>query len=65
MNENGPSNFYIDKLMKDISWTFRGTYSVDNIPMFYNKNISPIANLSKKSEKRTHFVAVYISRKQI
>ena len=65
MNEDGISNFYIDKLMKDISWSFRRTYSVGNIPTFYNENISLIANLSTKSEKRTYIVAVYISKKQI
>ena len=65
INQNGISNFYIDKLIKDISWSFRGTYSVDNIPMFHNENISLIANLSKKSEKGTHFVEIYISKKQI
>ena len=65
MNEGGISNVYIDKLLKDISWSFRGTYSADNIPMFFNENVSLIANLSKKTEKGTHFVAIVISKQQI
>ena len=65
MNEGGISNVYIDKLLKEISWSFIGTYSADDIPMFFNDNVSLIANLSKKNEKGTHFVAIAISKKQI
>ena len=34
MEEEGISNVYIDHLMNKISSSFRGTFSIDNIPTF-------------------------------
>ena len=34
METNGISNHYIDRLMEQVSYNFRGTFSADNIPIF-------------------------------
>ena len=60
MEENGISNVYIDKLMEKISRSFRGTFSIDNIPVFEDDVFSVIINLSKQNEIGTHFIAVYV-----
>ena len=65
MTEDGISNIYIDNLMKEISWSFQGTYSADNISMFLSENVSLIVNLSKKNEVGSHFVAIVIYRNKI
>ena len=49
MGEGGISNIYIDTLMEKISSSFRGTFSIDKIPMFKEKNFSIIVNLSKEN----------------
>ena len=54
MGEDGISNVYIDTLMEKISSSFRGTFSIDNIPMFTEKSFSIIVNLSKEKEKGAH-----------
>ena len=65
MELDGISNQYIDQLMQEISYTFRGTFSADNIPEFEGENFSLIINLSNAREKGSHFIAVSISEKQI
>ena len=65
MEENGISNVYIDKLMKKISRSFRGTFSIDNIPVFDDDVFSIIINLSKHHEKGTHFIAIYCLKNKI
>ena len=51
MKEEGISNIYIDDLMKKISCSFRGTFSIDKIPTFKDEKFSIIVNLSKENEK--------------
>ena len=65
MELDGISNQYIDQLMQEISYTFRGTFSADNIPEFEGENFSLIINLSNVGEKGSHFIAVSISENQI
>ena len=65
MEENGISNVYIDKQMEKISRSFRGTFSIDNIPVFEDDVFSVIINLSKQNEIGTHFIAVYVLENKI
>ena len=53
MGDGGISNIYIDSLMEKISSSFRGTFSIDKIPMFKEENFSIIVNLSKKMKRDT------------
>ena len=65
MEEGGISNMYIDNLMEKISSSFRGTFSIDKIPMFKEKNFSIIVNLSKENEKGTHFIGISLLKNVI
>ena len=65
MEEEGISNVYIDHLMNKISSSFRGTFSIDNIPTFDDECFSLIVNLSKESEKGSHFIAISSSKNKI
>ncbi len=65
MGEDGISNVYIDTLMEKISSSFRGTFSIDNIPMFTEKSFSIIVNLSKENEKGTHFIGISLFKNVI
>ena len=58
----GLTNKYIENLVHilDISNSFKGVFSSDNIPLFSDYNVSLICNLSKSNEKGSHFVAIYI-----
>ena len=62
MGEGGISNIYIDTLMEKISSSFRGTFSIDKIPMFKEEKFSIIVNLSKENEKGTHFIGISVSK---
>lgn len=62
MEEGGISNMYIDNLMEKISSSFRGTFSIDKIPMFKEEKFSIIVNLSKENEKGTHFIGISVSK---
>jgi len=65
MKEEGISNIYIDDLMKKISCSFRGTFSIDKIPTFKDEKFSIIVNLSKENEKGTHFIGIMSSKDTI
>ena len=65
MGDGGISNIYIDSLMEKISSSFRGTFSIDKIPMFKDENFSIIVNLSKENEKGTHFIGISSSKDTI
>ena len=65
MEPDGISNIYIDHLMKKISLSFRGTFSLDNIPTFEDETFSVIVNLSKVGEKGSHFIALFILENEI
>ena len=65
MEEEGISNVYIDHLMNKISSSFRGTFSIDNIPTFDDESFSVIVNLSKENEKGSHFIAISSSKNKI
>ena len=65
MEEEGISNLYIDHLMDKISSSYRGTFSIDNIPTFDDECFSLIVNLSKESEKGSHFIAISSSKNKI
>ena len=45
MEDGGISNMYIDNLMEKISSSFRGTFSINKIPIFKEKSFSMIVNL--------------------
>ena len=60
MNQNGISNIYIDHLMDKISYSFRGTFSADNIPKFEDRWFSLIINLSNEGQIGSHFIALFI-----
>ena len=62
MREGGISNIYIDRLMEKISSSFRGTFSIDKIPMFKQERFSIIVNLSQENEKGAHFIAISVSK---
>ena len=64
MESDGISNIYIDHLMQQISLSFRGTFSLDNIPTFEEETFSLIVNLSKVDEKGSHFIAIFVLKKQ-
>ena len=65
METDGISNIYIDHLMKKISLSFHGTFSLDNIPTFEDETFSVITNLSKVGEKGSHFIALFILENEI
>ena len=65
MEEEGISNVYNDHLMNKISSSFRGTFSIDNIPTFDNESFSLIAHLSKENEKGVHFIRIPSSENTI
>ena len=65
MEEEGISNVYIDHSMNKISSSFRGTFSIDNIPTFNDESFSLIVNLSKENEKGSHFIAISSSKNKI
>ena len=51
MEEGGISNMYIDNLMEKISSSFRGTFSIDKIPMFKEENFQSSLIYQKKMKK--------------
>ena len=51
MKEEGISNIYIDDLMKKISCSFRGTFSIDKIPTFKDENFQLLLIYQKKMKK--------------
>jgi len=51
MNYDGVNNRFVDKLMKEISWSFIGTYSADDISIFSSKNKSVVVYLDKVGKK--------------
>ena len=55
MNKNGISNIYIDHLMENIGYSFRGTFSADNIPKFEDRFFSIIINLSNEGKIGSHY----------
>ena len=65
MKEGGISNIYIDDLMKKISCSFKGTFSIDKIPTYKDEKFSIIVNLSKENEKGTHFIGIMSSKDTI
>ena len=65
METNGISNHYIDRLMEQVSYNFRGTFSADNIPIFQEDFFSIIVNLSSEGEKGSHFIAISSSASKI
>ena len=65
MEEEGISNVYIDHLMNKISSSFRGTFSIDNIPTFDDESFSLLVNLSKETEKGSHSIAMSSSKNKI
>ena len=65
MNLNGISNIYIDQLMNEIRWSFRGTFSANNIPKSEDKYFSLIVNLFNEGEIGTHFIAIFITESKI
>ena len=65
MGDGGISNIYIDSLMEKISSSFRGTFSIDKIPMFKDENFSIIVNLSKENEKGTHFMGISVLKNDV
>ena len=56
---------YIDTLIEKISSSFRGTFSIDKIPMFKEEKFSIIVNLSKENEKGTHFIGISVSKNAV
>ena len=65
MESDGISNIYIDHLMQQISLSFRGTFSLDNIPTFEEETFSLIVNLSKVDEKALHFITLFVLENKI
>ena len=48
MEEGEISNMYIDNLMEKISSSFRGTFSIDKIPMFKEEKFQSSSIHQKK-----------------
>ena len=65
MKEEGISNIYIDDLMKKISCSFKGTFSIDKIPTYKDEKFSIIVNLSKENDEGTHFIGITSSKDTI
>ena len=65
MTDEGISNLYIDQLMKQISSSFRGTFSCNTIPYFNDQNFSIIVNLSKDNEKGSHLISLFFLKNKI
>ena len=65
MKEGGISNIYIDDLMKKISCSFKGTFSIDKIPTYKDEKFSIIVNLSKENEEGTDFIGIMSSKDTI
>ena len=63
LGEGGISNLYIDTLKEKISSSFRGTFSIDKIPVFKEEIFSIIVNLSKENEKGTHLIGISLLKK--
>ena len=65
MDQSGISNTYIDHLMDKISYSFRGTFSADNISKFVDRLSSLIINLSNEGQIGSHFIALFITDNEI
>ena len=61
----GISNKYIEQFMSRFKIDFKGVFASDEIPFFPGSNFSLICNLSKKNDKGSHFVAIYVLSKTI
>ena len=42
---------------------FKGVFASDEIPFFPGSNFSLICNLSRKNDKGSHFIAIYVLSK--
>ena len=63
---NGITNIYIEKVMCNFNLNFKGVFSSNDIPFFTeNENISFICNLSKRNQKGSHYVAMFIFNHKI
>ena len=51
--------------MDKISYSFRGTFSADNIPKFEDRWFSLIINLSNEGQIGSHFIALFITDNEI
>lgn len=63
--QNGISNIHIDQFMKEISWSFRGTFSANSIPKFEDEYYSLIVNFSKWEEIASHFFVKFTTINKI
>jgi hypothetical protein len=59
-SEKGVSNIYLDEVLFQVSKTYRGCFASDCIPKHLTKedDFSLICNLSKRSDKGSHFVSI-------
>ena len=65
MGEGGISNTYNDSLMEKISYSLRGTFSIDMIPTHKNENFCIFFNLSKENEKGKIFIGTVFQNAMI
>ena len=62
--ENGLSNIYLTNYIRPRCKYFVGVFSSDNLPSdLFELPCCLIANLSKRNQKGSHFVAMYIDEK--
>ena len=61
----GISNKYIEQFMSRFKIDFKGVFASDEIPFFPGSNFSLICNLSRKNDKGSHFIAIYVMSKTI
>ena len=61
----GISNKYIEQFMSRFKIDFKGVFASDEIPFFPGSNFSLICNLSRKNDKGSHFIAIYVLSKTI
>ncbi len=57
----GLTNIYVDSVCRNTCARFNGVYSCDTLPLRMFHNESFVVNLSKYSEKGTHFIAIIIN----
>lgn len=65
MIEKGITNVYIDKIMSQISSSYKGTFACNVIPYFDNQTFSLIINLSTDREKGSHFISLFVLKNKI
>lgn len=62
---SGISNLYIMKILEKYNIPFLGVFAIDTLPQVVSNNSGLICNLSRITEKGSHFIAMYFKNSKI